>query len=149
VHRQQQAVGHILQIRIRGAALRPMGRQVQVIDRAVDVVDVAFVQHRAPFRDPIRDDRLFLWRQHMLAMGFHVAVADVHDRDLVHLDPALPVLGRDPKHRGPVFTNAEIIVGQVGHGEGRPRNFTSCPEPFRFPAMASSCAMPQVLRATM
>ena len=41
MHGQQKPIGHILQIRIACARLHPMRRQVQVVDRAVDVVDIA------------------------------------------------------------------------------------------------------------
>ena len=55
VHRQQQRVGHRLQLRVGRLRLRPLGGKVQVIDRPVDVVDVALRQQRRPRRHPVAD----------------------------------------------------------------------------------------------
>ncbi len=92
-----------------------MGREIEVIYGAVDVVDVALGQNRTAIVHPIGDHGLFIGAQDMLAMGFDVAVADVDDGDLVHLDPALPVLGRHPKDRRAVFTDAKVKFGKFRH----------------------------------
>ena len=41
MHRHQQCVGHIFQLLGRGTRLCPLGGQVQVVDGAVDVIEVA------------------------------------------------------------------------------------------------------------
>ena len=110
MHGQQKPIGHILQIRIACARLHPMRRQVQVVDRAVDIVDIALGQHRAARDAPFLDDGGFIIAERALAMGPDIAVADIDDGDLFHLDPALPVIGRDAKHRGAVFADAEVIL---------------------------------------
>ena len=66
--------------------------------------------------DPLFDQRLFLGSQLTFTMRFDVAIFDINRSDLFHIDAALSVFGINPKHRGTVFADAEIIIRKVrGH----------------------------------
>ena len=89
-----------------------MCREVQVIHRAVDIVDVAVGKHLMALFHPRLDPRHVSVGQYPIPLGFDLSVADVHNGDLVHLDPALAVFGINAEHRRPVVTDAEVIFWQ-------------------------------------
>ncbi len=113
---KQERVGHRLEIGVGGAGLGPMGGEVQVIDGAQDVVDIARRQQRLALGDPGVDGGPVFARKFPVAVRFDLAVADVDDRDLVHLDPPVPVLGVHAVGDRAVFADPEVIVGEgSGH----------------------------------
>ena len=113
MHRQQQHIGDLFQLIIGGARLHPLRRQVHVIDRAQDIIDVAQRQLHLTFGQPILDRGHFLGRQRAVAMRFDVAVLDVDHGDLFHVDPALTVLGVHAEHRCAVFADAKEVFRQI------------------------------------
>ena len=50
-----------------------------------------------------------------IAMRLDFSIADIDHGDLIHVDPALTVLGIDTEDKGTIFPDTEVIVGQVGH----------------------------------
>ena len=83
----------------------------------MDIVDVALRQHLCALGHPLADTRQIALRQHAIALGFDLAVADVHNGDLVHLDPPLAVLCIHAKHRRAILAHAKVILWQVArHG---------------------------------
>ena len=55
MHGQQQRIGHAVQLGRGGARLHPLRRQVQVIHRAQDVIDIARLQQLAAGGQPAGD----------------------------------------------------------------------------------------------
>lgn len=53
MHRQKQAIGEILEILIIGAGLRPMCRFVEMVDGAVNVIEVTALEQGAARLHPL------------------------------------------------------------------------------------------------
>jgi hypothetical protein len=113
VHGQKKAVGDLFKLRVARLGLRPVGRLVEIIDRAVDIVDIALGQKGDALGHPALDGRHISLGQRIVALRFDLAIPDIDHRDLGHLDPALAVLRIHAENRRAVVAHPEIIVGQV------------------------------------
>ena len=48
-------------------------------------------------------------------MRFNLAVSDIHDGDLIHLDPPLAIFRVHAKNSSAIIANAEVIIGKICH----------------------------------
>ena len=87
-----------------------------MVHGAVDIVHIALRQKRLTVRNPVLDGKFFALGQGAVAMGFDVAIANVGDGDLFHIDPALPVFCVDAEDDSAIFTHTEVKLGQ-SHGK--------------------------------
>jgi hypothetical protein len=79
--------GQRLEVLVARAGLRPVGGEVQRLDRAGDLVGLAAGERGAAGGEPVGDGRAVGIGEVARAVGLHLAVAGVDDGDLVHLDP--------------------------------------------------------------
>ena len=104
-----------------------------MIHCAVDVVHVASRQRVDARCHPGFDFGQIGLGEGPVSVRLDLAILDVDNRDLVHLDPALAVFGINAENGGAVFADAEEIGGKaLRHGhlfEFRPEVTKTWPEP--------------------
>ena len=96
-------------------ALRPLGRKVQVINCAMNVIKVAARKQSLTRLQPSIDFGPVPFRKRSAILWFDVPIANINDRNLIHLDPPLAIFRVHAKNSSAVIANAEVIIGKICH----------------------------------
>ena len=118
MHCEKKRVCDGLELLIRGFGLCPLGCGVEIVHRAVNIIDVAVGEKAIALFHQLLDGGQVFWCELAPAVGLDFTIANIDHSDLVHFDTALTVFGIDPKHESAVVADAKVIWWKIGdHGQ--------------------------------
>ena len=107
---EKQGISDHIELISGGFRLHPLCRDVQIINCAVNVVNVGIGKDRSALLYSSVNSGKVIFGQSALTMRFDLSIAHVDNGNLIHLNTSQTIFCVYAKHGGTVFTNTKVLV---------------------------------------